>query len=351
MSRAKTVLMLVLAAGLTVSGPTTAEQALPTVVAGYAEVVDEKAFDGVIEAVHQSTVSSQTTARIVGLPFDVDDFVDKGEVIVRFRDQSQQAQLEQARASLADARAQAERAGSEFERIEDLFGRQLVSKQDFDRARAELESAQARMESARAAVASADEQLEHTVVRAPYSGIVVERHVEVGETATVGQPLMTGLSLEHLRAVVDVPQAFIAPLRANREARVILPGGQSVEAAEVRIFPYADEATHTFRVRVTLPEGQHGVYPGMLVKVAFAAGHVERLLVPAGAVVRRSEVTGVYVMDPERGPVLRHVRAGRETADHRVEILSGLEPGEVIVTDPMAATVALKERGETDGAR
>lgn len=319
---------------------------LPTATAALATVDKEQVVDAVIEAVNQSTVSAQTTGRIVELPYDVDDYVEKGAVIVRFRDNEQRARLERTRANLEEARARLAQAESEFERIRSVYEQGAVSKSRLDQARAEYESARARVEAAKAALGEAREQLEHTVVRAPYSGIVRQRHVEIGETATVGRPLMTGLSLEHLRAVAEVPQRHIGALREHRSARVLLPSERSVEAASLRIFPYAQEGTHTFRVRVELPEGQHGVYPGMLVKVAFVSGRERRLVVPAEAVVRRSEVTGVYVLDADERLHFRQVRAGTPLADGRVPILAGLEPGETVVTDPVAAIVALKQAAE-----
>lgn len=319
---------------------------LPTVEARLVTVDAEQFLDGVVEAVHRSTVSAQVSARVIALPFDVDDFVEQGEVIVRFRDTEQKARVERARANLEEARAALAQARSQFERFRDLREKQLVSQSQMDQARADYESAQAREDAAQAALAEARETLDHTVVRAPYSGIVVERHVELGETATVGQPLMTGLSLEHLRAVVEVPQQQIGALREHQAARVILPDGRSLQAASLRIFPYASDQTHTFRVRVSLPEGRHGIYPGMLVKVAFVSDRRERLLVPAEAVVRRSEVTAVYVVDGDGKLHFRQVRAGTRLADGRIPVLAGLEAGETVVTDPVAAAVALKETGE-----
>lgn len=321
---------------------------LPTARARIATVDAEQVLDGVIEAVHRSTVSAQVSARVIELPFDVDDFVEQGEVIVRLRDTEQKARRERANANLEEARAQLTQARSEYQRFRGLREKKLISSSQMDQARAAYETAQAREEAAQAALAEASERLEHTVVRAPYSGIVVERHVELGETASVGQPLMTGLSLERLRAAVEVPQQHIGALREHHAARLVLPDGGSLQAADLRIFPYASAGTHTFRVRVSLPEGRHGVYPGMLVKVAFVSGRRELLLVPPKAVVRRSEVTAVYVLDGDRAPSFRQVRVGTPLTDGRVPVLAGLAAGETVVTDPVAAAVALKEAG--DGA-
>ncbi|MEQ8994264.1 MAG: efflux RND transporter periplasmic adaptor subunit, partial [Pseudomonadales bacterium] len=233
------------------------------------------------------------------------------------------------------------------DRVRDLQQRQLIARAELDRAAATLDSAQARMEAAQAAVDEAEEQLGYTVIRAPYAGTVVERHVQMGETVTPGRTLLTGLSLEHLRVVVEVPQQRIGPLRVHERARVLF-NGSSVEADELRIPPKADITTHTFRVLVSLPEGDHGVFPGTLVKVAFVSGETEALLIPAGALVERGEVTGVYVVADDRVS-LRYVRTGTPTAEGDVPILSGLHDGDRVATDPIAAGIAYKSRAEVSG--
>ncbi|WP_036188636.1 efflux RND transporter periplasmic adaptor subunit [Marinimicrobium agarilyticum] len=307
-------------------------------------VAEETRLDGVLEAVHRSTVSSEVSARVMELPFDVDDYVEKGEVIVRFRDAEQQARMATAQATLQEARAQLTEARQAYERGRELFERELIARAELDRLTATFESAQARVSAAEAGVRAAQENLERTVVRAPYSGIVEERHIELGETAGAGQPLLTGLSLEHLRAVVEVPQSLVGPLREHGEARVILPDGTSLAATDVRISPAASEGSHTFRTRVTLPEGDHQVFPGTLVKVAFKRGEQKQLQVPASAVVQRSEVTGLYVVHPDHRIELRQVRAGELTPEGQRVILSGLDAGERVALDPIAAGIALKER-------
>lgn len=319
---------------------------LPTVAVARESVARERAFDGIVEAERRSTVSSQVAARIEELPFDVDDFVERGDVIVRFRDQPAAADMKQAEAAAREARARLEEMRSNYKRIQALYEQKRVSSADMDRSTADLQSAQARVEAADGALLAARERYENTLVRAPFAGIVVERHVELGEMATVGSPLMTGLSLEHLRVVVDVPQSDIGALRGGGEAWVDLPGGGSLAAEHIRVFPYADPATHTFRVRMRLGEGQHGIYPGMWVKVRFHTGEDEVLPVPAAAVVRRSELTAVYVVDGDGSPRLRQVRLGRQLPDGRIAVLAGLDPGERVVTDGDAARRALLgERG------
>lgn len=310
-------------------------------------VVDEVAFDGNLEAVHRSTVASELSARVVELPFDVGDYVQQGEVIVRFRDTSQQARAHAAQARLDEARANYAEAAESHRRARALYAKELIARSQLDSVVAAFESARARVAAAEADVQAAREGLEHTIVRAPYSGVVLERHVEIGETATVGQPLMTGLSLEHLRAVVDIPQSYLAPLREHSRARVILSGDRSVDAASLRIPPGADPQTHTFRVLVRLPEGDHGAFPGTLVKVAFVRGEKRRLLVPETAIVRRSEVVGVYVVHDGGRIELRQVSLGEPYADGRRPVLAGLTAGERVALDPVAAGIARARQAGT----
>lgn len=317
---------------------------LPTETVVLERIAAEQLFEGEIEAVQRATVSAQTSGRIVEILFDVDDYVERGAILLRFHAAEQEARYQQAGAALEEARARLTEARNERARIAGIYARKLVAKAAMDKADAELRAAQARFESAEARLAEAGEQREHTIVRAPYAGIVVERHVEVGELANPGQPLMTGLSLEQLRAVTAVPQRYIAAVRELDTARVYAEGIEPIDGASLTISPYAEPDAHSFRVRVNLPAGGHGLYPGMLVKVGFAAGTTEHLLIPARALVRRSEVTAVYVVDDDGAVRFRQVRAGRILPDGRQAILAGLGAGERVALDPIQAGGILKQQ-------
>lgn len=301
----------------------------------------ERLWDGTVEAVFQSTVSAQTSGRVAEILYDVDDFVPAGSVILRFTDQEQRAALRRAEASLDEARAAFDDAKKELARISELFERRVIAKVELDRATARRDAAKARVDSARAQVDTAGEQLGYTVVKAPYAGIVTARHVQVGESVSVGQRLMTGLSLDVLRVQVDLPQGVVQQVRRIRKASIVMPEtGDRVPADQVVIFPYADPASKTFRVRLELPRGLDGLYPGMFVKAAFVIGDAERIVVPATSVVFRSEVTGVYVVD---GDVrFRQVRIGNRYGD-RFEVLAGLVAGDRVALDPVRAGVVLKQ--------
>jgi len=285
--------------------------------------------DASIEAVQQATVSAQVSGRITEINFDVDDYVKQGQVIIRLRDVQQKAAYDAAKARYDEAQ-------KEFKRVKEIFAKKLVAKAAMDRAEAQLKSA-------RAALDQAQEALEHTVIRAPYSGIVVKRLVEVGETARPGQPLMTGLSLNKLRAIVNLPQSMIYAVRAHQKAWVWV--GEKldtrVESSSLTISPFADPDSHTFLVRVNLPVGEYHIYPGMFTKVAFVTGEASRLVIPAKAVAHRSEVTAVYVKDAKGRLSLRQVRLGETMPDQQIEVLAGLSAGENVVLDPVAAAAAI----------
>jgi RND family efflux transporter MFP subunit len=312
----------------------------------------EYSFDGVIEAVNQSTVSAQTGGRVAELAFDVGDYVPKAAVIVRLRGKEPQARQQQAIATMNEARAVFNEAQTYHQRATTLFAQKMLSQSEMDQVSANYEKSKARYEATRAAADEAEALLEYTTIVAPYAGVVTQRHVEIGETVSPGMPLMSGFSLENLRVTVDVPQRQIAALREHRQARIILPDKLSVAAGALTIFPYADPQTHTVKVRVELPDAGQAVYPGMLVKVVFVAVLQTILAVPRESITQRSEVTGIYVLRTgDAGPLLefRQIRVGSPMADGRVPVLAGISSGEQIVVDPVLAASVLKTR-QTSGS-
>lgn len=324
---------------------------LETAVADYRILPREYRLDGVVEAVHRTTVSAQTQGQVQEILYDLDDYVEKGAVLVRLKDTEHRARVAQAAADLKAAAARLQQAREAYDRIQGLHRKKNVSAAAMDQATADLSRAEAGLEAANARLEEAQEQLGYTQIRAPYSGIVTQRHIETGEMVSPGSPVMTGMSLEALRVVVDVPQSVVPSLRhADRSgpiARIDLPNGETLATRDITIFPYADLGSNTFRVRIDLPaptrERPRGVFPGMFVKTAFLVGEDRALAVPKSAVVHRSEVTGIYVLTADDQIHFRQIRLGRRLEDAQV-VLAGLTAGERVAIDPVAAGIRLKSQ-------
>jgi RND family efflux transporter MFP subunit len=297
--------------------------------------------EAVIEAVRQSTVSAQIAGRIVELRFDVGDRVKKGEVIVRIDERAatqavaaSEAQVREAQAALANARSQ-------HERSRQLLAQKFISQAALDQSEAAYKAAQARVTALLAGAGQAATERSFATIVAPYGGIVSARHVELGEMAVPGKPLMTGFDPATLRVSANVPQAQVAAVQAGGRARIEIPSlARWVEAKSLTVIPSADPRTHTTRVRLDLPEDVSGVYPGVFARVHFVVGRAPRLLAPRSAVVKRSELTAVYVIDAAGRPQLRQVRLGDAGDERSVEVLAGLKPGEAVALDPVKAGMA-----------
>lgn len=303
-------------------------------------------LDGVVEAVQQATLFSQTSGRVTRLSYDVDDFVKKGSVIARLRDTEQKARFEQAKAGLDAAKAQAQEAELEYKRVTGLFAKQLVSASLKDKADAGLKSAKARLNAAHARFDEAKEQLAHTVIRAPFSGTLTKRHIEVGETLQVGQAIVSGVAQQDaLRFNVQVPQRLINKVRQLSTVEVVLGDGSSVSSDQLTIFPVADTKTHGFQLRALVFSNLYQLYPGMFVKVGLEIGEKEQIAIPAGSVIHRSELSAVYIMDEAGKLSLRQVRLGRIHDDQQI-VLAGLQVGEKLLTQPNQAAVAIKAQSQ-----
>jgi len=285
--------------------------------------------DATVDAVKQATLAAQVPGRIVAVLVDAGARVRAGETLMRI-DSREAAQAE------AAARAQLVQAQAQYERTRNLLEKKFVSAAAMDRAEADYKAAQALAEQAGAG-------LSHGTIAAPFAGLVGQRLAELGDMAVPGKPLLTVYDPQGLRAVAAVPQRVLAAVRGNLKAWVEFPeSGRRIDATRVELLPTVDPLTRTATVRAYLPAGTDGVAPGMFARLHLAIGRGSKLLVPAAAVIRRGEVTLVYVVDDKNAPRLRQVRLGEPSPDG-IEVLAGLKAGERISLDPVQAGMAARK--------
>lgn len=318
-----------------------------TVAAG--DTHSGRSWDGVVEAVREAVLSAQTSGRVTAVDVDVNDRVVAGQTLLRLSVVEQQAGVDAARAQLRAAEAAAVEAERNHRRFAALAKDKLVSQAQLDQTRAARDAANAARDAARAQLSSAGQSADYTTVRAPYAGIIAARNVEQGETVAPGQSLLTVYAPEDLRIEVRVPQSDADAIRVQPGARVVFDRGMSVDARQVIVHPSADPLSHSVLVRVLLPRMDAAVAPGTTAKVVFPIRRSGKTLrVPDAAIVRRGEMTGVYVL--KGGSVtLRQLRLGAHE-DGFTEVLAGLRPGDAVARDPEAALQALVKQRQTGGA-
>lgn len=318
---------------------TPATTALATVAVGAGSAAPTARYEGHVEAVRQTVLSAQVPGAIVELPVKAGDTVKAGQLLVRLDARAAQQTAAAGAAQAQAARAMLEAATREFERQKQLFDKHYISQAALDRAEAQYKASQAEAQAQLANAGAASTQSSFYVLKAPYAGIVADVPVVLGDMAMPGRPLVTVYDPAALRVTVALPETAAATLRSGATPTVQLPGiAAPVKPSGMQLLPTADPATHTFELRLDLPAGLAGVMPGQfaaaLVATPPAAGAT--LSVPLRAVVRRAELTGVYVVGADGKPQLRQVRLGRASGD-QVEVLAGVTAGERVAVDPQAA--------------
>ena len=294
------------------------------------DIADFYAADAVIEAVHAATVSAQIAGNVTRYYVDAGDRVKRGQVLVRIDPRETDAQVAAGAASVAQAEAQFAQAKLSYERTARLLESRFVSQAALDKADADLKSAQAALQMARAGATQATTARSFAEVRSPVDGIVTRRLAELGELASPGKPLIEVHDPSALRAVASVPQFVLPRIALAQEAEVILPTlAARFVATRVSVLPAADARLLSTQVRAELPAGiPAGVVPGTAAKVLLPTGTVQRLVMPADAVVRRSELTATYVVGADGQARLRQIRVGETSRAGWVEVLAGVDAGE-----------------------
>jgi membrane fusion protein (multidrug efflux system) len=274
----------------------------------------------ILEADEQATVVSQITGVVLDIHAEEGDFVEAGQVLARVETDRYRLQVEQAEASLR-------RLETDFERKKELFQRELVSADDFERVSAEMQAQKAAYELARL-------DLAYTSIRAPISGYVSERMVRAGNLVALHDPVYRITSYDPLLAVLHVPERELRVLQKGLEVSVVLDAwpGETFGGEIIRISPVIDPATGTFRVTAAVTDREDMLKPGLFGRVEILYDLRENVpVIPRSAVITEDELNHVFVVGQDGSAVRRSVQLGYERAGV-VEVREGVSTGETVVT-------------------
>ncbi|RKF14476.1 efflux RND transporter periplasmic adaptor subunit [Alginatibacterium sediminis] len=298
-------------------------------------------LDGSIEAIDGATLSAQTSGVVQELLFDINDFVQEGELLLKISNEEQAASLASAQAQLARANASNTQAQLNWQRLKKLFPKGAVSQGSLDQARAEALNARSAVDAANAGIVQAQKAVSYTEIKAPFSGIVTQRHVEIGEAISPGQALYSGLSLSKMRVITDVPQRHLALLQNSESIQVQLDDGSLLSSEDFKVFSYADTNSHTFKLRINFDNVDLKLIPGTWVKVRLQGPVREQILIPQSATLERNQLSAVYRIEDQKA-LLTQVRLGA-LVGNQITVLSGLMPNDVIALSAYAVLNQDKE--------
>lgn len=284
---------------------------------------------GTIKPIYETTVSSRLLARVLEVNATAGQNVAQGDVLVRLDDADLKARREQAEAAVRLAAAKREQASTEFERGKKLRQTNVISQGEFDALTAALRTAQAEHDRAGQSVKEANVLLEFAAIRAPLAGRVIDKRVDVGDTVSPGQPLVTLYDPNRMQMIASVRESLATKLQVGQKLPASLESlGYECEATISEIVPEAQAASRTFNVKVTGP-CPPGVYSGMFGRLHLPLEDETVVVVAAGAIRRVGQLAMVDVVEGDAA-ARRVVQLGR-TLDADFEVLAGLRPGERVL--------------------
>lgn len=368
-----------------------AAPAKPAPVAVAAVAVESRPIDrylrvtGSLAADEQAEVSAETTGRIEATPVERGARVEKGALLVRISSSETAAQLQEAEANagqiearlglspgepfdsrrvpdVMNAKASLEWAEAEFKRIESLLGQKVVSQAEYDQRRTQVEASRQQyqvaqnvaaqqyrsLEAARARVALARKSVADTSIRAPFSGLVAERTVSVGDYVAKGTRVATIVRIDPMRVELTVPEQSISLIKVGQPVRLSVDAYQGERfVATVRfVSPSLKADQRALTVEAVADNKDGRLKPGLFATALLQQpASAPALLVPASAVETVAGTSRVYVIVGDK--VEEHIVTLGETVDSQIEITSGVAKGDRVVAEPKGrisdgAVVAVK---------
>lgn len=299
-------------------------------------------LEGVVQPVKQATVSAQASGRIASLVVKAGDAVRTGQLLATIDDRETQTGMQRSQAQVAQAQAEWRNAQANFDRTRELQTKGFVSSAALDTADSQLKSAQAGREQANAGLKQSGLAQGFTRVTAPFDGVVLQTQSESGDLAVPGKPILTLYAPLPLRAVVQVPVSRSGAAKTAGAIEILVQsavgGGQWVRPMTISSVPTADAVSQTIEWRLDLSAAAAtALLPGEQVKVRFnSSSAVQRVTLPASAILHRGEMTAVYVVSGS-GFALKAIRLGADHGADGVEVIAGLAKGDRVALDPARA--------------
>ena len=295
---------------------------------------DSIALTGSVQAQTETNLAFRIDGRMLERAVNVGDSIQPGQLVARLDAQNEESSLQAAQAQLVAARARLSEARNNFERFRDLVAENAVSRASFEQAESGMKTAESQVETAQTQVTLGQNRLSYTRLVSDVAGVVTAQGAEPGEVVGAGR-MIVQVAREGTRdAVFDVPGRVKDAVTSNAAITVALTSDPKVTATGVvrEVAPRADPVTGTFRIRFRIDKPPAAMRLGSTVSGRMKLAAAPSIEIPPSAVSRADRQTAVWVVDPKTGTVsVRNIEV-RSSDPVRVEVASGLSPGDIVVT-------------------
>jgi len=304
-----------------------------------------RTFTGSSKSAQQSRLSFKVAGTVVKMPVQVGDELKAGDLVARLDPSQYELQLQQSQAALMQSQANARNAESNYERVKGLYENNNASRNDLDSARASAESARAQTRSAQKSQELASLNLSYTQLRVDVPCSIASLAVEINENVSAGSQVAQVNCGQELEVIIEVPESLIADIRQNMSVDIHFDAmaNKTFKGQVSEVGVSSSETASTFPVSVRLDRDLDN--PELLLRSGLAAEvtfsftvdtALDRYLVPLASVVNDVEGAFVFIADPtdQQGEALvrRNTVELGELTDKGIEILSGLEAGDRVIT-------------------
>lgn len=293
---------------------------------------DILSFSGNIEAEIHSNISTRIMGQIAAISVEPGQKVKKGDLLLNIKSKDIKAKKAQVNANMTAAKAAYSNADKDYKRYKTLFKQRSASQKEMDDMTTRYNMAKANLKAVKEMGAEVDEMLKYADIKAPYSGIITQKYMNVGDLASPGMPL---LAIEKQSAFIvkaRVPESEISIVKKgdNVKIKVKALGDMMINGVVADVNPSAIYTGNQYEARIMLKpseEQKDKMFSGMYVSVLLPKGGVPAIMIPEKVLVKRGQLTGLYVVSTSGTALLRWVRTGKVIGD-KIEILSGLSNGE-----------------------
>lgn len=292
---------------------------------------------GTVRAKNISIIASRMMGTVTSLRVKEGDRVGAGQLLVAIDDSDVAQRVKAAEKGLEGAKQHQYLSDITYQRYKKLYDEKALAGQELDQIETQKKVADIEYERAKAMLAEARIHQGFTRITSPVSGVVTEKKIELGSMAVPGMSMLTVEDNSAFRVEVRADEKLAGRLKTGMAVSVFIESlNRELEGKVSEIVPSIDPMTRSFLVKIAVNDKD--LKNGYYVKVAIPIGKKQSLLVPKKAVVEKGQLTGVYTVDKNSVIAYRLVRAGKPSGD-KVEILSGLNPGDAVIVDGVEKAV------------